>query len=335
MSILDLICESIPMQHLGASVLDATDTGTLAMERGVNRWEVFPLRGKVPAIPNPHPKGSPERQTCKGECGRQGHGLYDATSNVGQIAVWWGGPYRGANIGVRPPASMFVIDVDPRSGGLTTLARWTRQFGALPPTLTTISGRGDGGHHLYFQHPGGTISGKALRDTGVDLKDRGGYVLAPPSVHPDTGRPYRHVDLPVAPPPRWLVNLLRPTTPSKPTPRHAPVTVGAGFWSSSSSSSIADEFTARTSWADILQPHGWHCLDADPDGDGARWLHPAATSACSATVKNGCLFVYSTNTSFDVTEAGDPHGHTRFRAHAVLNHAGDMSAAARNLMGQR
>lgn len=330
MSVVDLICESIPMQHLGASVLDATEIGTHAMELAVNDWEVFPLRGKAPAIPNPHPKGSPERQTCKGECGRQGHGLYDATSNVGQIAVWWGGPCRGTNIGLRPPRSMFVIDIDPRSGGLATLARWTHQFGVLPTTLTTISGRGDGGMHLYFQHPGGVISGKALRDTGIDLKDRGGYVLAPPSVHPATGCRYARVDAPVAKAPAWLVNLLRPTPPPKSSPRRAPVTVGSGFWSSSSSS-IADEFTARTSWADILQPHGWRCLDADPDGDSARWLHPAATSACSATVKNGCLFVYSTNTSFDVTEAGDPHGYTKFRAHAVLNHRGDMSAAAREL----
>jgi hypothetical protein len=79
-------------------------------------------------------------------------------------------------------------------------------------------------------------------------------------------------------------------------------------------------------------PHGWECLSPNPDGDGAKWLHPTATSACSATIRNNCLFVYSPNTPFAVTESRDPKGYTKFRAHAVLNHDGDMSAAARALM---
>jgi hypothetical protein len=45
------------------------------------------------------------------------------------------------------------------------------------------------------------------------------------------------------------------------------------------------------------------------------------------------LFVYSPNTPFDVTEAGHPKGYTKFKAYAILNHAGDMSAAARALRG--
>ena len=84
------------------------------------------------------------------------------------------------------------------------------------------------------------------------------------------------------------------------------------------------------SWADVLEPHGWRC-PAHPDEDGAIWLHPTATSSCSATIRNGCLFVYSPNTPFDVTEGGSPKGYTKFRAYAVLEHGGDMSAAARAL----
>jgi hypothetical protein len=43
------------------------------------------------------------------------------------------------------------------------------------------------------------------------------------------------------------------------------------------------------------------------------------------------LFVYSPNTAFgkdSVTEAGIPHGFTKFRAFATLDHGGDLSAAA-------
>jgi hypothetical protein len=95
--------------------------------------------------------------------------------------------------------------------------------------------------------------------------------------------------------------------------------------------SVGDQFTVKATWSAILTPHGWHCADADPDADGARWLHPNATSTCSATIRHGCLFVYSPNTPFDPTEAGDPHGYTKFRAFAVLDHSGDLSAAAKAL----
>jgi hypothetical protein len=76
-------------------------------------------------------------------------------------------------------------------------------------------------------------------------------------------------------------------------------------------------------------------LDLDPEEDCSRWLHPAATSSCSATIRHGCLFVYSTNTPFEATEPGSPKGYTKFRAYAVLNHQGDLSAAARALGKER
>jgi len=96
---------------------------------------------------------------------------------------------------------------------------------------------------------------------------------------------------------------------------------------------VADDFSARTSWAEVLVPHGWRCLDADSDADGARWRHPTATSPVSATVRHGVLFCYSPTPGLPVTESGDPHGLTRFRAYALLEHGGDLSAAARALRG--
>jgi hypothetical protein len=71
-------------------------------------------------------------------------------------------------------------------------------------------------------------------------------------------------------------------------------------------------------------------LRIDADGDADRRT-VASTSPWSATVMNGCLFVYSPNTPFDVTEASDSKGYTRSRAYAVLDQAGNLSAAARSL----
>ena len=304
--------------------MSADVLATAAVEYAEHHWPVFPLRGKVPAIPNPHPQGSPERLSCKGECGQYGHGLFDATTDAAVVITWWSGRYARANIGVRVPESMIVIDIDPRHGGDETLAALEAKHGKLPDTLTTISGRGDGGRHLYFRRPPGKLSARRL-GPGIDVKTHLGYVVGAPSIHPETGQPYTRIDRPVAAPPGWLIELLgpEPTAVAHRAQRHLRL--------AHTGSSIADEFGAATSWADILEPHGWRCLDDAPDADGARWVHPTATSSYSATVRHGCLFVYSTNTVFGITEQSYPKGYTRFRAYALLNHAGDLRAAARSL----
>jgi hypothetical protein len=269
-------------------------------------WQVFPLRGKIPAIPG-------------------GRGVLDATSDPAQVAAWWGGPHRNANIGARVPTGLFVLDIDPRNGGLTSLAALEDTHGRLHATLTVWSGRGDLGRHLYYRHPGGKITSRRLGD-GLDIKTSAGYCVAPRSLHPDTGQPYTWETRPPVATPAWLATLIRPGDEAKPRRPTAPMDLGVGFLDS-----IADTYSTTVRWPDILEPHGWVRVHGDGDTDCSRWRHPTATSPVSATIKNGCLFVYSTNTPFDVTEAAAPRGYTRFRAYAVLNHGGDLSSAARTL----
>lgn len=331
-----------------------TNMGNAALELAAAGWEVFPLRGKVPAIPNPHPRGSAERQTCKGECGHHGHGVLDATTDESTIVEWWADRYQGSNIGARVPANVFVVDVDPRNGGAESLLMLEERNGPMPATLRCWSGRGDGGVHFYFRRPIGKLTDRLL-GAGVDVKTSAGYCVVPPSIHPDSGQPYRWDVASIADPPTWLVDLVRPPVPSPLSgaqitqnthkPRFGTVwdqtstahithnaQNGRSVWDSFApwSTSVADEFCRISTWSDILVPHGWRCLDPDGDRDGARWLHPSHTSMCSATIRNDCLFVYSTNTPFEVTVHGDRHGYTKFRAWSVLNFAGDMSAAARH-----
>jgi hypothetical protein len=305
----------VAIRELNATVLDSTDIGTYAVELAVNNWAVFPLRGKSPAIP-------------KTEGGR---GLLDATTDIEQIAAWWGGRYAGCNIGGRVPENLFAIDIDPYHGGDKHLAALEAEHGKLPPTYMHLSGRMDGGRHLFFAHPGGELTAKRLLRTGIDLRTHSHYTVMPPSRHPNTGRPYTRVELPVAAAPRWVVELLRP---EKKTHTITPGRRRSSLYGHLSPffGSPADRFTETATWSQILMPHGWTCLDGDGDTDGARWVHPTATAKWSATIKHGLLFVYSTNTPFQVTEAGDANGYTKFRAHAALNHNGDMSAAARALM---
>jgi hypothetical protein len=291
-------------------------------------YEIFPLHGKLPLgnCPACEPRSPHYRPHQAGECEHElCHGLYAATSDPERVARWWARRPQ-ANIGARVPHNLLVLDVDPRHGGQNRLAELEREHGPLPSTRVSVSGRGDGGHHRWFLHTGGQLSAARLGE-GVDLKTRTGYVLLPPSRHPTTGQPYTWAEPtldPAALPAGWR-RLLAPAPPPTPTGRRLsrPVPGRGG--------SVAEAFNQATSWAQVLGPHGWTCPDPDPDADGARWRHPGATNPKSATIRHGLLFVYSAATPFQPTEPGAPRGYSRFRAYAVLEHRGDLRAAARAL----
>jgi Bifunctional DNA primase/polymerase, N-terminal len=301
-------------------------------------WPVFPLgRNKRPRIASPHPKGSPERKTCKGRCGRDGHGVHDATTNIATICRWWAVQYPSAGIAAAIPPGVFVLDTDPRKPGYVAAARLLAAHGALPPTLMTVSGRLDGGCHYFYLAPPGELAGNLLvpgfeqipvNERGFDLKGHGGYTVMPPTLHPVTGHPYIAVDAPIVGA-GWLDRFV-----IKPPRRQR--SAQQKFWRASAyrgrrGESVADWYTDNHTWAQVLEPHGWETDDGDGDSDGDCWLHPTATSECSATISRGLLFVYSTSTVFEPTAAGNPHGYTKFRAYAELNFNGDLSAAARSL----
>lgn len=312
----ELVAAVALIDGLGAEIQHDDDTGLAAVAYAMAGWPVFPLRGKVPAIPNPHPGVS-----CKGECGKLGHGCLDATTDLARVIGWWGGEYDGCNIGLVPRPDIIVIDLDPRHGGGQGWWELVQKEGGghEPVTLQSISGRMDGGRHLFFRRPDGDLHSKFL-PTGVDLKTSSGYVVAPPSVHPDTGKRYARLDNPIADCPSWLRRVLvKQATAVGPTARP---------FVSSGEFGPADFFSANASWHSLLGPKGWTCVLGDGDEDGSCWRHPEATSQFSATVRHGVLFVYSPNTPFEITEPGNPKGITRFAALAILEHNGDLAEAA-------
>lgn len=160
-----LTAEAVAIKLLDAEVLDATDMGTHAIAWALQGIPVFPLRGKNPAVRNPHPPNSPERANCKGECGQLGHGVHDATTDLPTIVAWWSTWARGLNIGGHVPENVVVVDVDPRHGGDQALAELERKHGRMPDVFGEISGRGDGGRHYWFRRPPGT-TGSAGRPAG-------------------------------------------------------------------------------------------------------------------------------------------------------------------------
>jgi hypothetical protein len=111
--------------------------------------------------------------------------------------------------------------------------------------------------------------------------------------------------------PDWLVALsVRPSVAEKPVrdfAEHDPINLAAHTY---------------TSWRELLERHDWVPLNED----FIKWRHPSATSSLSATITNDCLFVYSSNTPFDMTGQGDPHGVTLFNAIKTFEFDGDQDA---------
>ena len=137
------------------------------------------------------------------------HGLLDASTDPSQIDEWWE-RYRDANIGGCTGHLCDVLDVDGQVGR-ESLDKLESEYGPLPTTPFSLTG--GGGAHFFFQ-PTGLGNTVRLADLPkLDWRGKGGYVVLPPSVHPN-GTIYRWEvtpdDTPFAPVPRWLLDKLAP-----------------------------------------------------------------------------------------------------------------------------
>lgn len=119
-------------------------------------------------------------------------GFKAATMDREQINEWWS-HYPDSNIGIatgRPSGGIVVIDLDEDEEkdkhGYEILKGWQQAHGELPETWTSITGRG--GYHFFFKDSAHNQCKGGLYD-GVDIRGDGGYIVAPPSIHPN-GRRY-------------------------------------------------------------------------------------------------------------------------------------------------
>jgi hypothetical protein len=188
---------------------------TYALDSADLLGPVFPLcpRSKHPLFPAAHPAG----HGCRGECGRHGHGFHDATIDAALIEAWWRStPTANLGLVTGDRSGLDVLDVDPRHGGDEALASLEAEHGPLPPTLEAATG--SGGRHLFFLHHEGLSCAQGRPRKGLDVKADGGYVAAPPSIHP-SGRRYRWLsgrgpgEAALAEWPAWLLALL--ATPAR------------------------------------------------------------------------------------------------------------------------
>ena len=184
-----------------------------ALEYAARGWPVFPLEGKEPITSS---------------------GVKDATTDEGKIREWWKAHPR-ANIGLAcGEASAVVVDDD---GPLSkpAIAEYARVHGieTADEDLSTVRAGTAKGEHLYFGWSEGCEKlknwTKPIPDT--DIRTTGGYVVAPPSIHPDTGEPYTWIISPdngnLRPFPSWLVDLLLEAKAKKRTEKLEKITTAA------------------------------------------------------------------------------------------------------------
>ena len=157
----------------------------------------------------------------------------DATTDSDVIRRWWR-MWPDANIGLVMGGAprLVAVDIDGPEGR-STMTRLEAEHGALPPTLTSRSGRVDGGEHRFFRVPPSfdlaAIKNRAGRPGGpmpkVDIRAEAGQVVAPPSLHV-SGNRYSWADrrTPIAMLPEWLYRLATWEPPPQPVepPRFEP-----------------------------------------------------------------------------------------------------------------
>jgi hypothetical protein len=176
-----------------------------ALDYARGGWAVFPLlpKSKAPAC---------------------AHGFHDATTSDAEIKTLWGNR-TNFNIGIATGevSGFWVLDIDMDKGGRESLEAWENKYGSLPTTLTSKTG--GGGKHLFFKLPKGMKipSNSNKLAAGIDLRGEGGYIAAPPSVHPN-GTTYEW-EAPfedIAEAPAWLIKLIfavkKDTTPAVTSP---------------------------------------------------------------------------------------------------------------------
>jgi len=141
-----------------------------------------------------------------------------ATDKPALITKYWKA-WPDANVGIScGPSGVLVLEVDPRRGGIETIAKLRAEHGSdFVETVTVISGSADGaGRHYYY----------AMRNTrfrtnfdrlgpGIEVKAIGGQVVAPGSLHA-SGNTYQWApghspdECAMRDVPAWMAALLQP-----------------------------------------------------------------------------------------------------------------------------
>ncbi|CAM5468830.1 DNA primase [Streptomyces pilosus] len=197
-----------------------------AAERGL---AVIPLsRTKLPALRSPH-RDDPQSAgpPCRGECGRWGHGVHDASTDPSRIRALFAAAPRATGYGIAcglPPHHLIGVDLDTKTGTDATAALRElalRHLFTIPATVVVLTP--SGGRHLWLSGPPDVVvpNSAGRLAPGIDIRGAGGYLVGPGSRTDHgtyTAAPGTAHLPPAACPPALLRLLLPPPRAHHPTP---------------------------------------------------------------------------------------------------------------------
>ena len=161
---------------------------SIALNEARQGRPVFPCNGKLPAISEKN----------------GGHGCLDATTDEATIKEW-AKQYPNANVGIAFNENTAEVGLDLDKDNLPAWLKANH-----PPIATRKVRTGGGGYHHYFLRPTGVSIPNVPKSAGrgFELKSINQYLIAPGSIHPDTGKLYELVnDIDSQPMPDWLIKL--------------------------------------------------------------------------------------------------------------------------------
>jgi len=233
-----------------------------------------------------------------------------------------------------------VIDFDDPAA----FERWKRLVGELGGAdllkMLVIVETPTGGFHVYYRCSDGVEGNKKLaqgKDSGgklkvlIETRGEGGYVIAPGS--PKTCHPLKKcykrlkgqlTEIPtITGEERELLLSAARALNEHIEPKR--LILGN---SDASGNRPGDNFNARASWEEILEPHDWE--KAGERDEVTDWRRPGKGIGISATTNHAGMDLF-----YNFSTNGHPFkaetGYTKFAAYTLLNHDGDFSAAAAEL----
>jgi hypothetical protein len=154
------------------------------------------------------------------------------------------------NLGIATGSGIMALDID-GDAGEESYETLSRCHGPLPKTTTSWTG--GGGFHSLFRvdRP---IPNRVGILPGIDIRGDGGYIVAPPSLHPN-GKAYSWLNPPgdgIAPLPKWLLKLIeRPNGSKAQVERVSPSTGRVGDLTA-----IVEDLARRFPVSGIGERHG-------------------------------------------------------------------------------
>lgn len=252
------------------------------------------------------------------------------------------------------PSGYCSLDIDCEESVQTIM----REMGINPADLDeypTIQGR-DKGRRLLFRVPDGadltyaklnwpTESGDGKQYTVMELRaacdGKQRQDVLPPSIHPDTGRPYRWIVQPAAShddwptPPDWLLVMWQQWDRFKPqlkaicpwaAPEPEPVPAKPRSDKPHQGSSVIDEHLARVPLREALQQYGYKRVGS------RRYLSPHTTTKLPGVVlfpSEASCFIHHASDPLCSEETGRPVN--SFDLYCEYEHGGSTSEAVRAL----